>query len=277
MSDQPLSKPPTWREWKYLHRFWRWVLWPEWVSGWVVYWSRNWDFVKALGLAGRFIILFAAALWLLETGDRERARLDGVKAKHYQAWAVINSARGSTGDGGRLYALEDLNEDSVSLVAAPLSKAHLSKVKLPGADLSGADLSEANLSEARLSGADLSEATLSGANLSEARLFRADLPKANLSEANLSKADLTEANLSGANLSGADLSGAELFKARLSGANLSEVRLSKADLTGADLSKAELSNTSLQGAKLCGTTMPDRSQNNSGCSSETSVFEAQRQ
>jgi hypothetical protein len=124
-------------------------------------------------LAGRFTILIVAVTWFFEFDDRERARQDAIKAKHYRVWELINSARGSTGDGGRRDALQDLNEDRVSLALAPLASAFLHNVKLTNADLREAILSEAVLVEADLREADLFGATLSGADLSEANLDRA--------------------------------------------------------------------------------------------------------
>src|SRR5688572_22229404 len=110
----------------------------------------------------------AVILWFWEADDRK-------KQSHYRAWELINSARGSTGDGGRRDALQDLNEDNVDLSAAPLANAYLEKVELPGAVLYGADLSRADLSGAHLSGADLYGADLSRADLTAAYLTAAYL------------------------------------------------------------------------------------------------------
>jgi hypothetical protein len=274
MSDQtnnsPPIKPPIWQEWRTQQGHLSWVLSPEWLSEWIVYWSRSWDFVKVLELAGKFTLLIAAVSWVLEASDRERAREDAIKAKHYRAWELINSAKGSTGDGGRRGALQDLNADHVSLVGAPLAKAYLVNVKMSGADLSRADLSEAILSGADLSNAKLAWANLSGALLSGPTEFptmsrdalgmtfplvRVDLSGAILAQANLSKADLSYAILTNANLAKADLSGAVLFGVDLSGASLS----------GANLSQAKLDN-----AVLCGTLMPHGGVDNTGCASKAS-------
>ena len=141
MSDQPSRAPPTWGEWKERHQRWAWVLSPEWVSEWIVHWSRDWDIVNALDLAGKFGIVVAVFFYFAEAGDRQ-------KAKHCRAWDHFSSARGSTGDGGRRPALEDLNQDQVSLAAAPLSKAYLFDVQLPAAQLQAADLSGADLGRA---------------------------------------------------------------------------------------------------------------------------------
>jgi hypothetical protein len=174
MSDQPLSKPRTWQEWRLQHGLWAWVLSPEWLSEWIVYWSRSWDFVEVLQLIGKLGLLYAAFSWVFEADERYKARQDAIKAKHYRAWELINSARGSTGDGGRRDALRDLFEDGVSLAGAPLSKAYLVEINLPGANLPRADLSKTNLLKANLSGAYLSEANLSKAILGQANLSKAN-------------------------------------------------------------------------------------------------------
>jgi hypothetical protein len=81
---------------------------------WLVYWCKDLAIFEVLEFAGRASVLIAVIWWFWEAGDRE-------KQKHYRAWELINSARGSTGDGGRRDALQDLNEDHVSLAAAPLA------------------------------------------------------------------------------------------------------------------------------------------------------------
>ncbi len=162
--------------------------------------------------------------WLLEADDR-------TKAKHYRAWELINSARGSSGDGGRINALQDLNEDGVSLAAAPLEKAYLRGVRLPGADLRGANLSEADLT---------------GADLRDANLFEADL-----NGATLTATDLSDAQLSKANLAGADLSGDAVLR-RVSKEWKQKV-VDPANLTRAVLSFTMLDGARFTGAKLTGT------------------------
>ena len=129
-----------------------------------------------------------------------------------RAWSLIYQARGSTGDGGRRYALEYLNGKKANLSSLPLAKAYLVKIKLPKANLSGADLSGANLFLADLFSATLSRADLSRADLGGANLSRADLRGADLGGANLDGADLREASLHWADLSGADLGGGRLLR-----------------------------------------------------------------
>jgi hypothetical protein len=225
------ERPANWEDWKWLHR------WPrltsiEWVLEWLVYWCRGLAIFEVLEFAGRASVLVAVIWWFWEADDR-------TKQDHYRAWELINSARGSTGDGGRRDALQDLNEDGVSLVAAPLADAYLVEVKLPGANLTTADLSRADLTNANLSGA---------------KLVKAKLPKANLTTV-----DLSNAKLIGADLSGATLYGTNLTTANLSGANLASAILSGTDETSLDLTSVT----------FCQTTMPDGTLNNRDCPPES--------
>ena len=200
---------------------------------WLVSGSEQWKFLKILDAAGKFVIIVALVQWFLEAGDREKER-------HYRAWAIVNSARGSTGDGGRKDALQDLNEDKVVLSVAPLTDAHLNGIELKNAILDGASLT------------------------------RAVLVDAHLENANLSLADLTDANLAGAHLEGAELSSAKFINSNLVGANMTSAKLNGADLTGANLFQATLLKADLSAAKVdqvryCGTLMPDGTTNNSDC------------
>src|SRR4051794_20734682 len=142
------ERPGGWEQWKERHPRWPRLTSGEWALEWLVYWCRSLAIFEFLELAGRLSLIVALILWFSDAPDR-------LKQKHYRAWDLINSARGSTGDGGRRDALQDLNEDGVSLAAAPLAHAFLISVDLPRADLIEADLSGANLTEANLSGAYL--------------------------------------------------------------------------------------------------------------------------
>jgi len=115
---------------------------------------------------------------------------------------VINLAQGQGGSGGRIDALQDLNNEDISLA---------------GVDVSGAFLSGVNLQGAYLKSADLQGANLWGANLQEAVLTKADLQGALLWEANLQKAVLTKADLQGVDLMRTNLEGAYLERANLQG------------------------------------------------------------
>src|SRR4028118_261563 len=168
-------------------------------------------------------MVVALILFIKEAPDRR-------KQFHYQAWSIVDAAHGVKVSYARILALQDLNEDGVSLrgldaigaelVAINLPSANLSETKLSETDLSNANLSHANLNNANLSQAKLSGANLSHANLSFARLSQVKFASANLSSTNLICANLTHANMSGVNLNNANLSGANLKDVYLTGANL---------------------------------------------------------
>ena len=211
------------------------VAWIKSLSERIVRWGDKSDIVKILELIGKFGLVIAVATYLFEIPAQRQARDDALKAKRYQAWALINSAQGSSADGGRRDALQDLNNDGVPLTRANLAKAFLISIKLPKAALIGADLSDAVLGRADLFYASLLDANLTGANLFQAKLNHADLRVANLTRANLLDADLT-----GANLYEATLTGANLTRANLSAANLTDAILTGANLAGANLLDAKL-------------------------------------
>ena len=186
-------------------------------------------------------LVVALVLFIKEAPDRR-------KQFHYQAWSTIDAANGVKVSYARILALQDLNEDGVSLrgldspdaelIAINLSHANLSAANLTNTDLSNANLSHANLDNANLSQAKLAGANLSHAKLGFARLSQVNLSNANLSDANLICADLSNANMSGVNLKNASLSGANLNSAYLSGANLKGAKVSISDLSVALLEGA---------------------------------------
>lgn len=265
------ERPMSWDDWKWLHR-WPRLTSTEWALEWLVYWCKGLAIFEVLEFAGRASVLIALIVWISEAGDRE-------KQKHYRAWELINSARKSTGDGGRRDALQDLHEDGIDLSAAPLADAYLRKVQLPNAALTGANLSGASLENADLRKADLRSAKLSGAHLNETYLDEADLRWSDLRGAYLIKANLSGTRLDEADLRGADLSKANLSKTHLDRANLHWANLSDTLLDGTDLYQANLSEANLDGADLanirnldnatfCKTIMPDGTVNNRDCPPE---------
>ena len=202
---------------------------------------------EVLNGADAISLVVAVVLFIKEAPDRR-------KQFHYQAWSTIDAAHHVKVSYARILALQDLNEDGVSLRGLDVSGAELVKINLP----------KANLSEANLSETDLSNANLREANLNNANLNLSKLSGVNLAEADLSFAKLMEVNLSSANLKGANLICADLSKANLSGVNLRNASLSGAIfegayLTGANLKDAKVSISELKGAFLEGVIMPDGS------------------
>ncbi|MEG4225418.1 pentapeptide repeat-containing protein [Microcoleus sp. N9_B2] len=192
-------------------------------------------------------LVVALVLFIKEAPDRR-------KQFHYQAWSTIDAAHDVKVSYARILALQDLNEDNVSLRGLDAPGAELVDINLPGANLSQANLNKSDLSNANLSHANLDNAILSHAKLSGANLSYAKLSFARLNKVNFSSADLTGANLICADLKQANLSGAILKNASLSGANLEG-----AYLTGANLKDAKVSVSELSAAFLEGAIMPDGS------------------
>ncbi len=174
---------------------------------WVAYTLSHWKFLEVLEYLSSLGVLVAVVFYFAEAGDR-------MKQKHYQAWQVINSAQGKGGNGGRIEALEELNEDGVSLIGVDLSSAFLRGVRLK----------KASLARANFNAADAREAEMEGCNMRNA--------------------DLHSANFRGAKLNGVILQGSTLDSA-----DFTDAELKGADLTGASREYADLRNTDLQGAK----------------------------
>lgn len=171
-----------------------------------------------LDRADTLAIFAALILYYKEARNRK-------SQERYEAWQVINSALGQQGSGGRIQALQALNQSRESLESLSVPDANLTGIKLPGAILLGA-----NLQKAKLDKADLREANLSGANLEGAMLIKANLQGAQLWDTNLRRAQLTQSELQGAILQGANLSGAVLLHANLEQAKYLDDQLNQAIL-----------------------------------------------
>ncbi|MEM7064711.1 MAG: pentapeptide repeat-containing protein [Cyanobacteria bacterium P01_B01_bin.77] len=215
-------------------------------------------------------IFSAAAVYLKESPDRK-------DKKHYEAWQVVEKAEGRETSYSRYKALQDLNDDNVSLEGldapgADLCRIRLSRAKLKGANLIGSDLSMADLSNANLVDVKLKAANLEAVNFQDARLNVANLATANLERANLRGANLERANLVRANLMGADLVDANLEGANLEGANLTRAKLTSATLDGANLSSANLSEVSLENASLEKVNLEGANLKNANWSFKTTVW-----
>jgi len=175
----------------------------EWFWEWVAYALSHWSFLEVLEYLGSFSVLIGVIFYFSESGDR-------IKQRHYQAWQVINTAQGKGGNGGRIEALQELNEDKVPLVGVDVSSAFLQGIHLEHANLLRADLSAADLRGSDLRFADLTYADMHAANFRGSHLENASFSNANLKDADLVGADLTGTNLTGVDLGAADLRSANL-------------------------------------------------------------------
>jgi hypothetical protein len=178
----------------------------NWMLAWASWALSNWALLDVLEHLGTFSVLVAVVFYFADSGNR-------LKQKHYQAWQVINTAQGKGGSGGRIDALQELNDDRVSLIGVDASTAYLRGVRLENAhldrcNLESADLRNGNLRFARLNNSDLISANLREADLTGADLDSADIEDADLNQAVLVKANLVRADLDRDDLRYADLQGA---------------------------------------------------------------------
>jgi hypothetical protein len=203
----------------------------EWVFEWLAFALSRWSFLEVLEYLGSFSILVAVIFYFSESGDR-------LKQKHYQAWQVINTAQGKGGSGGRIEALQELNEDGVPLVGVDVSGAFLQGVRLPKARLVRANLQAVDARNSGFQAADLMGANLHSGNFRESNFSGANLLDADLGEADLCSANLTGAILDGARLDAADLGNSDLRQLQwqkiesLKGANIRHVRNAPEDFIG---------------------------------------------
>jgi uncharacterized protein YjbI with pentapeptide repeats len=198
------------------------MVWVEWIWEWAAFALSKWAFLEVLEYLGTFSVLVAVIFYFSEAGDR-------VKLRHYQAWQVINTAQGKGGSGGRIDALQELNEDGVPLVGVDVSSAFLQGLRLPHASLLRSDFSSADVRNGDLSFCDLTLANLNSVNLRNARLDHA-----RLAEANLTDSDLTGASLVGADLSRSTLAETDLRNADLRDANWKDIgNIQGANIAGA--------------------------------------------
>src|SRR5271165_2193895 len=147
----------------------------DWVFEWTAFCLSRWSFLEVLEYLGSFSILVAVVFYFSESGDR-------LKQKHYQAWQVINTAQGKGGSGGRIEALQELNEDGVPLVGVDVGGAFLQGIRLPKARLIRADLSAVDARNG-----DFHAADFMGANLHSGNFRGSDLSGSNLQDADLSE------------------------------------------------------------------------------------------
>lgn len=206
--------------------------------------SDKFPFIASLlDRAEQISILMAVLLWFQEIPARKQQAI-------YDAFQVIDSARGSRTSPARVMALEALAESHVSLQGMDLSRICLAGIRLRDISLAGASLAETDLRQADLCAANLLEANLAKTQLSEADLSRACLSFADLSEADLNLANLEGADLTCANLANANLTGANLKGAKLAGSELRKTILAGANLLVADLTGVDLTNVDLRGAVM---------------------------
>jgi hypothetical protein len=209
---EPRRRPGPWGEHRGAIRTGWAVPWHaiDYAFHWTAWLLSQWAFLEVLEYLGVLSVFFGVVFYYSEAGDRR-------KQKHYQAWQVINTSQGKGGSGGRIEALQELNEDGVSLVGVDISGAALQGILLRGANLLRADIEASDLRDCALAGSNLEYADLKSANFRRGDLRRADLSHADFEDADLVAASLEGANLTGANLKDADLRNTDLKGVRWQG------------------------------------------------------------
>lgn len=175
----------------------------EWPLAWLAYGLSHWSFLEVLENLGSLSVLVAVIFYFIEAPDR-------LKQKHYQAWQVINTAQHTSGSGGRIEALSELNADGVPLVGVDLTSAFLQGVQLPKAKLLRANFENADVRNSNFAGTDLSYASLRGANFRQSDLTHILFNSADLTDGDFCGARFDSSDLEAATLDGADLGNTDL-------------------------------------------------------------------
>jgi hypothetical protein len=178
----------------------------DWGWEWAAHFLSNWAFLEALEYLSSFGVLVAVIFYFAESGERTRQR-------HLQMWQVMNTAQGKGGSGGRIEALQELNEDHVALVGVDVSGAFLRGVKLLKAELLRANLSAVDARDGEFTEADFSFAEMQSGNFRNGKFERAILRDADGSDGDFSGANFSGADLSRTDFSNADLRDADLHDA----------------------------------------------------------------
>ena len=195
----------------------------EWVWEWLAFLLSRWTFVVLLDYLGSLSVLVAVFFYFHDSDNR-------VKQRHYQAWQVINTAQGKGGSGGRIEALQELNDDGIALVGVDVSSAFLQGIHLGRARLLRSDFSAADVRNSDFKSADLQDSNLHSANFRQSSFQKASLAGAQIDDADLEGADLSDTDLSGAVFDNSDLRFVVLTNAKwreiegIDGANVYGIR-----------------------------------------------------
>jgi hypothetical protein len=202
----------------------KWYVFKEWVE-----WSSKFPkavlFKKILITTlekGVLISLISGVLkFYWEAPQREKQR-------EFQAWEIINGAKGQRGSGGRIEALEELNKNQVSLRYVILDEADLS-----GINLNNALLSNASFKSAQLTCVTRDDGTRECTKIRNSNLSYSNLQKVNLFDADFQKSKFRYAKMQGAKLRNTKLQGADFEKAELQNATFPGADLESANFIGA--------------------------------------------
>ena len=215
---------------------------------------------KILAVLNNLALLVAVLTWIFSREDR-------LKQKHYEAWSVINTAaaimprcenpeltygsgrgcqviQGSSGESGRISAIEELHKDKQTLEGLNVAGAYLREIDISRrCFLIFFNCHSIILSKANFEGADLSKGNLLGARIDAADLNRARFFRSNLTDIDLTSSNLRESIFIQANLQ----------EAKLENTNFDQALLLDTILTNAE----SLETSQLDKAYICGVQLPD--------------------
>ena len=117
--------------------------------------ENDFIFKEILEYAETISIFVGLVLLIKEYPERK-------KEFHYQAWSLIDAAKGNKISYARFLALQDLNQDGVALKGLELAGAELAEIELNRVDFSNVNLRTANLTNAKLYKGNFDRADLSG-------------------------------------------------------------------------------------------------------------------
>jgi BTB/POZ domain-containing protein KCTD9 len=204
--DEPIIASPK-INWK------KWWLAPQQYARWLSRINKKYLLGKGVNFVIEKGVLLTIAVGVFQyiktIPEVYKRTLEQKKQTQYQAWQIVNSTKGNSSSSGRIQALQDLNEDKISLSGISADQAYLIKI-----DLREADLEFASLKKARLSGANLYKADFWKASLQGTNFYGASLRKAAFNRANLQGAIFNEADLEGAIFKEADIKEAMYCKVK---------------------------------------------------------------
>lgn len=201
---EPRKKPLPWRQRRQQVPRWSTPFFAlEWVWEWVSFALSRWTFVEVVEYLGSLSVLVAVFFYFHDSGNR-------VKLRHYQAWQVINTAQGKGGSGGRIEALQELNQDGIPLVGVNVSGAFLQAIHLRNARLRRSDFSDADVRNSDFESSGLEDSNLRSGNFRQSNFQNASLAGAEMQDGDFQGADFTRVELAGAAFDNADLRQASL-------------------------------------------------------------------
>jgi uncharacterized protein YjbI with pentapeptide repeats len=150
------------------------------------------------------------------------------KQKELQAWTIINNADGKEVSGGRISALQDLNENGVELWNLVLDRANLSGITLENGKLTNTSFNDTQLGCIEHKCSNFRKANLHQAQFQNTYLYHIDFQETNLIDANLQAAYLEKAKLNNASLDLANLEKAQIPGANFQGADLKDTKFKDA-------------------------------------------------